>query len=111
MGAVDLTAPILPLALQQQGAGHAALTFALADSAAGYSALSLLPDDMDVVTAEAKINLLAPAVGDRLVARGRVEKAGRRLIVVTSTVTALTGDREVRIALFQGTMIPVDPPA
>jgi acyl-coenzyme A thioesterase PaaI-like protein len=50
-------------------------------------------------------------VGDRLVARGRVEKAGRRLIVVTSTVTALTGDREVRIALFQGTMIPVDPPA
>lgn len=108
-GEVDLTAPILPGARQQHGAGHAGLTFALADTAAGYAALTLLPPGREVMTAEGKINLMAPALGQRLVARGRVVRAGRRLIVVTAEVVALSGDRETCIALFQGTMVPVDP--
>ncbi|MBV2358816.1 PaaI family thioesterase [Thalassococcus sp. CAU 1522] len=102
-GAVTISAPILPIAAQQQGYAHAGLTFALGDSAAGYSALSLLPADQEVVTSEMKINLLAPATGDRLVARGRVVKPGRRLIVVLSEV--FCGDRQV--ALLTGTMVPV----
>ncbi|QYK41268.1 MAG: PaaI family thioesterase [Paracoccaceae bacterium] len=108
-GEVDLAAPILPGARQQHGAGHAGLTFALADTAAGYAALTMIAEGQEVMTAEAKINLLSPALGERLVARGRVEKAGRRLVVVTATVVAVTGGREVRVALFQGTMVPVDP--
>ncbi|HMO08399.1 MAG TPA: PaaI family thioesterase [Paracoccaceae bacterium] len=109
-GAVTLTAPIGPAVSQQHGAGHAGLTFALADSAAGYSALSLLPEGREVMTVEAKINLLAPATGERLIARGRVVRAGRRITVVTAEVAALADGQETAVALFQGTMIAVDPP-
>ena len=108
-GHCRIEAPILPLASQQHGAGHAGLTFALADSAAGYAALTVLPDDAEVMTAEAKINLMAPAIGDRLEARGQVVKAGRRLVVVTAEVVAIHGNKETLVALFQGTMVPVAP--
>lgn len=106
-GKIEITAPILPLATQQQGFGHAGLTFSIGDSAAGYAALTLLPEDKDVVTSEIKINLLAPALGDRLVARGRVVRPGKRLIVVLSEVFAVTGGLETQIALLTGTMVPV----
>jgi acyl-coenzyme A thioesterase PaaI-like protein len=52
---------------------------AIADSAAGYAALSLMPDDTGVLTTEFKINLVAPGAGERIIARGRVVKAGRTL--------------------------------
>lgn len=104
---VEITAPILPGALQQQGFGHAGLTFSIGDSAAGYAALTTMPLENEVVTAEIKINLLAPARGDALKAVGRVIKPGRRLVVVASDVYALNGDKEVLIAVLQGTMVPV----
>jgi uncharacterized protein (TIGR00369 family) len=104
---VHIKAPILPGSLQQQGFGHAGLTFSIGDSAAGYAALTTIPQDNEVVTAEIKINLLAPARGDHLMAKGRVIKPGRRLIVVASDVYAVTGDQEVLIAVLQGTMVPV----
>lgn len=104
---VVIEAPILPGSRQQQGFGHAGLTFAIGDSAAGYSALTTLPPEFEVVTAEIKINLLAPARGDLLRATGRVIKPGRRLIVVSAEVHAITGDRETLIAVLQGTMVPV----
>lgn len=106
-GAVEITAPILPGATQQQGFGHAGLTFSIGDSAAGYAALSLMPLNSEVVTAELKINLLAPAVGDQLRARGRVIKPGKRLMVVSSEVHALKDGTETLIAILQGTMVPV----
>lgn len=106
-GQVVITAPILPGSRQQHGVAHAALTFAIGDSAAGYAALSLLPADQEVMTAEIKINLLAPGAGDRLRATGRVIKPGRRLIVVSAEVHALTGEEEKLIAVLQGTMVPV----
>ncbi|WP_299963362.1 PaaI family thioesterase [uncultured Roseobacter sp.] len=106
-GEVWITAPILPGSKQQQGFGHAGLTFSIGDSAAGYAALSLLPLDSEVVTAEIKINLLAPATGDQLRATGCVIKPGRRLVVVTSEVHAITDDTETLIAILQGTMVPV----
>ena len=104
---VRIKAPILPGSLQQQGFGHAGLTFSIGDSAAGYAALTTIPLDQEVVTAEIKINLLAPARGDYLIAKGRVLKPGRRLIVVASDVFAVTGNAEVLIAVLQGTMMPV----
>lgn len=106
-GLVRIVAPILPGARQQQGFGHAGLTFAIGDSAAGYAALTTLPLKSEVVTAEIKVNLLAPAKGDRLIATGRVVKPGRRLCVVTSEVEAeMDGTRRL-IAILQGTMVPV----
>lgn len=110
-GRVEITAPILSGALQQQGHGHAALSFALGDTAAGYAALTTIPLDHEIVTAEIKINLLAPARADLLIARGKVLKPGRRLIVVSSKVFAQTkgpdGPQEKLIAVLQGTMVPV----
>ena len=106
-GNVRIEAPILPGSRQQQGFGHAGLTFSIGDSAAGYAALSTLPLDMEVVTAEIKINLLAPARGDRLIAIGQVIKPGKRLCVVTAEVFAQDGETETRIAILQGTMVPV----
>jgi len=107
-GHATISAPILTGTRQQQGFGHAGLTFSIGDSAAGYAALTLLPEPQEVVTAEIKINLLAPARGDLLIARGRVIKSGRRLIVVTSDVFAQTDGKERHIASLMGTMMPVD---
>lgn len=106
-GRVSIEAPILDGSKQQQGFAHAALTFALGDTAAGYAALSMIPPEAEVLTAEIKINLLAPGRGERLRATGRVVKPGRRLVVVSADVHAIDGDTETLIALLQGTMVPV----
>lgn len=106
-GLVRITCPILEGTRQHQGFGHAGLTFPIGDSAAGYAALTMLPLDMEVVTAEIKINLLAPARGDRLIATGRVIKAGKRLSVVTAEVHAEKDGVQTLIAILQGTMVPV----
>ena len=106
-GKVVIEAPLLPSTLQQQGYVHAGLTFSIGDSAAGYSALTLMPEDQEVMTAEIKINLLAPADGDLMRAEGRVVKHGKKLVVVTSEIHALKDGKKKLIAIMQGTMIPV----
>ncbi len=106
-GTAFISAPILPGSLQQQGAAHAALTFAIGDSAAGYAALTLFDPEDEIVTVEMKINLLRPALGDRLFAEGRVVRAGRRLTVVQAEVFAEVDGGRKPVALLQGTMIPV----
>ena len=63
--------------------------------------------DQEVLTTEMKINLLAPGAGDRLIARGRVIKPGRRVMVVQSDVFALKDGQERHIALLTGSMMPV----
>lgn len=105
-GTARIEAPITPAVSQQQGLAHAGLTFALGDTAAGYAALTLLPEDREVVTVEIKINLISPAMGDRLTATGRVVRAGRRLVIVTAEVAIPDPPRPV--AILQGTMMPVD---
>jgi uncharacterized protein (TIGR00369 family) len=106
-GEVVIEAPILPIATQQHGFGHAGLSFSIGDSAAGYAALSLMPLDREVLTAEIKINLLAPAKGNQLRATGRVLKPGKRLVVVAADVHAIDQGVETLIAVLQGTMVPV----
>ena len=106
-GQAIITAPILPKTHQQHGFAHAAVAFALGDSAAGYAALSVMPLDREVLTAEMKINLLAPAKGQKLRAIGHVIKPGKRLVIVGATVLAIDGDRETEVAILQGTMVPV----
>lgn len=107
-GRVVIAAPLLPGFRQQQGAGHAGVTFALGDTAAGYAALSRMPEGREVLTVEMKINLLAPATGRRLVATGEVLRAGRRLVVVRAGVMAERDGATVAVAELLGTMIPVD---
>jgi len=108
-GSVTLSAPILEGCKQQHGFGHAALTFGLGDSAAGYSALSVMPLAAEVLTSEMKTHLLAPAKGDRLEAVGKVIKPGKRLVIVQADVFAIDRDIRTHIALMTGTMVPILP--
>lgn len=106
-GRVILSAPITPAVSQQAGFVHAGLTFALGDSAAGYSALTgFVPED-EVVTTEMKINLLAPARGDRLISEGRVIRPGRRLTIVAADVYADNEGTRTHVATLLGSMMPV----
>lgn len=106
-GRVVITSPILPGSLQQQGAGHGGLTFSIGDSAAGYAALTVLPEGAEVMTVEMKINMMSPAIGERLVAEGRVIRGGRRIVVVAADVFAEKDGARKHVAMLQGTMIPV----
>ncbi len=106
-GRVDISAPLSEGTQQQQGFAHAGLTFAIGDSAAGYAALSLMPEGMEVMTVEMKINLLAPGTG-LLIAEGRVLKPGRRLMVVAADVYSEAEGPRRHVAALQGTMIPVE---
>lgn len=107
-GTVSIAARIEEGFRQQQGFAHGGLVFALGDSAAGYAALTAMPQGVEVLTVEMKINLLAPGEG-RLIAEGRVLKPGRRIVVVAADVWAENnaGQRK-HVAALQGTMIPVE---
>jgi uncharacterized protein (TIGR00369 family) len=89
---------------QQHGYLHAGAITSIVDSACGYAALTMAPPDCDVVTAEFKINLLRPAIGDRFLAIGRVQNAGRTLTVCTGEVQALSESSSKVIALMQATI-------
>ena len=92
-GLVEIALPYQPDLTQQHGFLHAGITSAIADSAGGYAGFSLFPPDASVLTVEFKINLLAPAKGDRLVATGRVIKPGRTLTICNLEVDVFDGDK------------------
>lgn len=106
-GRVEIEAPLSAAVSQQQGMAHAGLTFALGDSAAGYTALTVMEAGVEVVTSEMSVHLLAPGRGQTLVARGRIIRPGRRLIVAAADVWARDEDNEVLIATLTGTLVPV----
>lgn len=107
-GAVEILLPLRPALSQQHGYAHAGAAWAIADSAAGYAAQSLMAAGDGVLTVELKINLLAPALGERLIARGRVERAGRQITVARSEVVAVADGRETAVALAVGTFMRME---
>src|ERR1051326_5939703 len=80
-GRVTIAVPIVARLSQQHGFLHAGAVITALDSACGYAALTQMADDAEVLTVELKVNLLAPANGDRVVAAGEVVRAGRTLPV------------------------------
>ena len=104
-GEVDLGLSYRPDLTQQHGYFHAGVTTTLGDTAAGYAALSLFPKGTGVLTTELKINLLRPAQGRRLIARGRVIKPGRTLTVCQSDAYAEGDGREIHVATMLLTMM------
>ena len=103
-GEVHLSLRSRPEICQQNGYVHAGALTALLDSACGYAALSVAPDDCDVLTVEFKVNLLRPALADKFVAVGKVKKAGRTLTVCVGEILATQGGQEVSIAIMQATI-------
>lgn len=108
-GAFEIRLPLRPELSQQHGYAHAGAAWAIADSAAGYAAQSCMGPGDGVLTVELKINLLAPAHGVELVARGRVERAGRTLTVCRSDVLAIGEDgEETPVATALGTFMRME---
>lgn len=107
-GQVEIELVPGPAVSQQHGFVHAGAVSAIADSAAGYAALSMMPPDRGVLTAEFKINLLAPAAGERIIARGKVVKAGRTLTLAQSDVFAESAGKERLIAFLTATMMAIE---
>jgi uncharacterized protein (TIGR00369 family) len=106
-GACELALATRPDLLQFTGAVHGGVIGALADHAAGGAAATLLPAGQIAVSAEYKINFLAQAKGEEIVARAQVERAGRSLIVVGSSVYARRGGEETKCAVALVTLTPV----
>ena len=97
-----------PAVSQQHGFVHAGAVSAIADSAAGYAGLSLMPPGHGVLTTEFKINLVAPAIGERIIARGEVVKAGRTLTLAQAKVFAEAGGKERLVALLTATLMAIE---
>jgi len=90
---------------QQHGYVHAGVIAAIVDTAGGYAGFTLFPAEASVLTVEFKLNLLAPAEGERVVAEGFVVKSGRTLTITRGEVHAERGGRRTLCALMQQTLM------
>lgn len=107
-GEVEIVLPFAGHIQQQHGFIHAGAVATIADSACGYAALSVMPEDAAVLTTEFKINLLSPAKGEQLRAVGRVVRAGKKLVITMGEVFADEGGATKQVALITATMMVVD---
>ncbi|MGF1476058.1 MAG: PaaI family thioesterase [Geminicoccaceae bacterium] len=108
-GTIEIEVPFHKGLSQQKGFFHGGVVGAIADSAGGYAALTLMAQGFEVVTVEYKINFLRPALGDRLLARGSVLRHGQRLTIAEAKVTCRNQGKERLVATSLQTLAPVPP--
>jgi uncharacterized protein (TIGR00369 family) len=104
-GRTEIHLPHWPGVEQQHGFVHGGVVGMIADSAAGYAAMTMVPASASVLTVEYKMNLVAPADGEKLVARGKVVRPGKTLIITQAEVFAVKEGRETLCALMQQTIM------
>lgn len=104
-GYVEVEVPFDAGLTQQHGFFHAGVTSSAADNAGGYAGYTLFPADSSVLTVEFKVNLLAPAKGEKLRAVGQVVKTGRTLTFCDLRVFAVNAGHQVLCASGQQTLI------
>ena len=104
-GQCEIQLPFKPEITQQHGYFHGGIIGTIADSAGGYAAFTLMPEDSSVLTVEYKMNLLAPGDGELLIARGRVLKPGRTLVVSRVDAFVVKGGRETLCATLLETLM------
>jgi uncharacterized protein (TIGR00369 family) len=107
-GSVEIRFPFSSKLTQQNGFVHGGAVTSIMDSACGYAALSVAPEEVDVLSVEFKVNLLAPAVGESFVARASVKRVGNRLSVCTADAFAARAGEEKLIATMLATMMNVE---
>lgn len=108
-GAVEICIPYNSKLTQQNSFVHAGVMTSILDSACGYAALSVAPENTEVLSVEFKVNLLAPAVGESFVARAQVKRAGKTLTVCTADAFALNQGNEKLVATMQATIMNMIP--
>lgn len=106
-GYVEIRVPYSDDLSQQHGFFHGGVVGTIADSAGGYAAFSLMGANDGVLTVEYKVNLLAPADGDHLIARGQVVRPGRTLTVTQAEVVVVKQQREVLCGYMQQTLMRI----
>ncbi|MEO9340052.1 PaaI family thioesterase [Mesorhizobium sp. SB112] len=107
-GIIEIEMPYSQNLTQQHGFLHAGVISTALDSACGYAAYSLMPENAAVLTIEFKVNLLAPGKGERFLFRGSVTKPGRTIIVADGQAYAIAADGEAKlVATMTGTMMTV----
>jgi uncharacterized protein (TIGR00369 family) len=106
-GYVEISVPYSDELSQQHGFFHGGVVGTIADSAGGYAAFSLMGAGDGVLTVEYKVNLLAPADGDRLIARAQVVRPGRTLTVTQAEVVVIKQSREVLCGYMQQTLMRI----
>lgn len=106
-GSCDIRLPFNENLSQQHGYFHGGVVATIADSAAGYAGFTLMPKDSGVLTVEFKINLVAPAEGSYLIARGYVLRPGRTLTVTQAEVFAFRHGSERTCAVMQQTLMTI----
>ena len=106
-GQVEIALAYRPDLTQQHGYLHGGLVGMIADSAAGYAANTLTAADIGVLTVEYKINLVAPASGERLISRGEVVRPGRTLLITRADVFSVRDGEETLCAVMQQTIMAV----
>lgn len=104
-GQVKITCEFSEALTQQHGFFHAGVATSIVDSACGYAALTMIPENTEVLTVEFKVNFMKPANTDKLVAIGKVLQAGRTLTVCEGYV--YDSNEEKLIAKMTATMIAV----
>jgi len=104
-GHSEITVPYADGLTQQHGFFHGGLIGTIADNAAGYASFSLMAAEDSVLTVEYKMNIMAPAQGNRLIARGHIIRPGRRITVAQADVFARQADQEVLCATLLGTFM------
>jgi uncharacterized protein (TIGR00369 family) len=106
-GEVEIVLPFSAALTQQHGFIHAGAVTTIVDTACGFAALTKMPDDAAVLTTEFKLNLMSPAKGERLRAKGRVVRAGKTLMVCLGEVFAEEAGQSKQVALMTATMMVV----
>jgi uncharacterized protein (TIGR00369 family) len=107
-GTVEIEMAYSGALTQQHGFLHAGIISTALDSACGYAAFSMMPENAAVLTIEFKVNLLAPGKGERFLFRGSVTKPGRTIVVADGQAYAFAADGEAKlIATMTGTMMTV----
>jgi len=107
-GEVEVALPFGDKVTQQQGGFHGGAIGALADIAGGYAGLTVLPEGMEIVTAEYKINFLSGHQEGELRAVGKVVKGGKRIVVTTVEVFHIDAQgNKSMCAVMQQTLVPV----
>ncbi|WP_245673065.1 PaaI family thioesterase [Nocardia lijiangensis] len=104
-GWAEITLAYAPTLTQQHGYFHAGVTSAIADTAGGYAALSTFSTRDSILTVDFSLNLLAVAVGDRLVAHSSVVRTGRTITVCSLDVYAVDGESSTHVATGRQTLI------
>lgn len=104
-GLVEIHLPHWDGVEQQHGFIHGGVVGMIADSAAGYAAMTVVPAGASVLSIEYKLNLMAPANGEQLIARGSVVRPGKTIIVTKAEILAISNGQEKLCALMQQTIM------